>query len=98
MAFSPGWMLGLGFGLERDLAKNNKYEEITVSAHARESRAMKPFACLSFCSTVYRKKRDCSLSNVLWGSSRVSALREANRRPVDFVYFLFFREFDHNDL
>ena len=68
------------------------------SAHARESRAMKPFVCLSFCSTVYRKKRDCPLSNVLWGSSRVSALREANRRPVDFVYFLFFREFDHNDL
>ena len=30
MAFSPGWMLGLGFGLKCDLAKNNKYEEITA--------------------------------------------------------------------
>ena len=30
MAFSPGWRLGLGFGLKWDLAKNNKYEEITA--------------------------------------------------------------------
>ena len=30
VAFSPGWMLGLGFGLKCDLAKNNKYEEITA--------------------------------------------------------------------
>ena len=47
-----------------------RFSESNVRARERRSRETRetrawPFACLVFCSTDYRKKRDCSLSKLV---------------------------------
>ena len=51
----------MDFGIDNDLIKSEtlKLDDNNKPISRHQSRAW-PFACLAFCSTDYRKKRDCS--------------------------------------